>query len=316
MVTGTHAVHLTGNYVLPEDDGRASLYDDDSDSEDEYDLAPEEDELAALDNLLGDQDSESDDLDDLPNPRITELPEDLKPKATKKDTLKLNGTKSNKRAAEDSDQDLDEMIATEAKKATPASSVTVSETTVTEAPKKLTKSEKKKLKKLKNNEGNAVAVDPPATDGAVDAKSADKTTNSEKKVQFAKKLEQGPSGSQSQAPSKSQDRIVQGVTISDRKLGSGPAASSKSKSRIELRYIGKLTSNNSVFDSNKKGPPFVVKVGAGDVIPGFDIGLDGIQAGGERRITIPAKLGYGSKAMPGIPKGSELCFDVKCLSVS
>jgi FK506-binding nuclear protein len=314
MVTGTHAVHLTGNYVLPEDDGRASLYDDDSDSEDEYDLSPEEDELAALDNLLGDQDSESDGLDDLPNPRITELSEDPKAKATKKEVPKLNSTKSNKRAAEDSDEDLDEMIAAEAKKATPAS-VTVSETTVTtEPPKKLTKSEKKKLKKLKNNEGNAVAVDPPATDGAVDTKSTDKTTNGEKKVQFAKKLEQGPSGSQAQ--SKSQDRVVQGVTISDRKLGSGPSASSKSKSRIELRYIGKLTSNNSVFDSNKKGTPFVVKVGAGDVIPGFDIGLDGIQAGGERRITIPAKLGYGSKAMPGIPKGSELCFDVKCLSVS
>jgi FK506-binding nuclear protein len=316
MVTGTHAVHLTGNYVLPEDDGRASLYDDDSDSEDEYDLSPAEDELDALDNLLGEQDSESDDLDDLPNPRITELPEEPKAKAIKKEAPKLNGTKPpNKRAAEDSDEDLDEMIAAEAKKAAPA--VTVTETVTTEAPKKLTKSEKKRLKKLKNNEGNAVAVDPPATDGTVDTKSTDKTNgekNGEKKVQFAKKLEQGPSGSTSQ--SKTQDRVVQGVSISDRKIGSGPAASSKSKSRIELRYIGKLTSNNKVFDSNKKGPPFVVKVGAGDVIPGFDIGLDGIQAGGERRITIPAKLGYGNKAMPQIPKGSELCFDVKCLSVS
>jgi len=81
-----------------------------------------------------------------------------------------------------------------------------------------------------------------------------------------------------------------------------------------MRYIGKLD-NGKVFDSNKSGKPFSFKLGAGEVIKGWDIGLQGIQVGGERRLVIPAHLAYGSKALPGIPKNSKLTFDIKCLSV-
>ena len=41
-----------------------------------------------------------------------------------------------------------------------------------------------------------------------------------------------------------------------------------------------------------------------------------MQAGAERRLSIPPKLAYGSKALPGIPANSELIFDIKCISVS
>ena len=51
------------------------------------------------------------------------------------------------------------------------------------------------------------------------------------------------------------------------------------------------------------------------MIKGWDIGLDGVRAGDERRITIPASLAYGKKAIPGVPANSELIFDVKCLEV-
>lgn len=69
--------------------------------------------------------------------------------------------------------------------------------------------------------------------------------------------------------------------------------------------------------ANKKGKPFSFKVGAGEVVKGFDIGVQGMQVGGERRITIPAKLGYGSKS-PGkeIPANSDLVFDLKLLGVN
>lgn len=66
--------------------------------------------------------------------------------------------------------------------------------------------------------------------------------------------------------------------------------------------------------ANKKGEPFKFKLGAGEVIKGWDVGVAGLQVGGERRITIPAKLGYGSKAIPGIPANSSLTFDIKRLS--
>lgn len=67
--------------------------------------------------------------------------------------------------------------------------------------------------------------------------------------------------------------------------------------------------------ANKKGKPFSFKVGTGEVIKGMDIGVVGMQVGGERRLTIPAKLAYGSKSMPDIPANSTLVFDLKMLEI-
>jgi len=68
--------------------------------------------------------------------------------------------------------------------------------------------------------------------------------------------------------------------------------------------------------ANKKGKPFSFKLGVGEVIKGWDIGVVGMTAGSERRLNIPAKLAYGNKALPDIPANSELVFDIKCISVS
>lgn len=68
--------------------------------------------------------------------------------------------------------------------------------------------------------------------------------------------------------------------------------------------------------ANKKGTPFTFTLGKGQVIKGWDIGMQGIAVGGERRITIPPHLAYGSKANAEIPANSTLVFDVKCLSLS
>lgn len=68
------------------------------------------------------------------------------------------------------------------------------------------------------------------------------------------------------------------------------------------------------FPANKKGPPFKLTLGKGEVIRGWEIGLQGMKVGGERRITIPAKLAYGKKGMPGIPPNSDLVFDLKLIA--
>jgi FK506-binding nuclear protein len=52
------------------------------------------------------------------------------------------------------------------------------------------------------------------------------------------------------------------------------------------------------------------------VIVGWDIGLEGMQVGGERKLTIPAALGYGNKKNDGIPPNSDLSFEVKCVSIN
>ncbi len=67
--------------------------------------------------------------------------------------------------------------------------------------------------------------------------------------------------------------------------------------------------------ANKKGAPFSFKLGKGEVIQGWDIGVAGMSVGGERRLTIPARLAYGSRAIPGIPANSTLIFDVKLLEI-
>ncbi|KAH8704888.1 hypothetical protein BGW36DRAFT_331872 [Talaromyces proteolyticus] len=293
-VTGTHTVFLTGNYVIPTDEGRQFFDDEDLDDEDsdEYDLSPDEEDLEDFDiNALMDNDDMSDDLDDLDDPRITEVD-------SENEAPKLVSTKGkNKRAAED-DAALDELIAKDSKNQTTVNGdATLS---------------KKQQKKLKKNNGEAAPAEiKKDTKESTPAKT-------DKKVQFAKNLEQGPTGStQDKKPAETTTgtlgvKEVQGVKIDDKKLGKGPAA--KNGNTVAMRYIGKFE-DGKVFDSNKKGKPFSFKIGKGEVIKGWDIGIAGMAAGGERRIVIPPHLGYGKKGVPGIPGNSKLVFDVKLLEI-
>lgn len=295
MVSGTHSIYLTGNYVAPDDQAGPGMYDPDSDDEEDYDLEPDSDEL--------DEDDEDDELDDMEDPRITEIDEDeeeapalIPAKAAKKG--------KNKRPAEDDEETadangIDEMIAKAAQKDKAENE----------------KLSKKQLKKQKKNDGSA------NTTSAEEAKKdseAPSSAKSDKKVSFAKELEQGPTPTKDGKADKNKAALgvkkVQGVTIDDKKLGTGPAA--KPGDRVSMRYIGKLEKDGKVFDSNKKGKPFSFKLGAGEVIKGWEIGIQGLSAGGERRITIPPHLAYGSKGVPGIPANATLVFDVKLLEIN
>lgn len=304
------------------DDGQAQLYDDEE--EEDYDLSPDDEELDddALD-ALGDE--ESDELDDLEDPRVTEVASEDDAPALLKVTDKGKNKRPAENSADEEEANLDDLIATSLKKeeAVPATNGDT---------KKLSKAEKKALKKLKKNDGGAAPIAPTTSSQTPESKKdAPATNGSEKKsVQFAKNLEQGPTPSAT-PPAKAADKKannaksseksgaagvtnIQGIEVDDRKLGSGPVA--KKGSRIEMRYIGKLESGK-VFDSNKKGKPFSFKLGMGEVIKGWDLGVAGISVGGERRLIIPAHHGYGKKgAPPDIPPNSKLIFDIKCLSVS
>ena len=217
---------MTGNYVVPDDGGHNHHHEVyDSDEDEDYDLSPDEDELDL--ELEGE---ESDDLDDLEDPRVTEVDsEEEAPKlvATSKKAEKKG---KNKRTADeiDTSASLDDLIAKSAK----AEEV--------EEP----KLSKKQLKKLKKNNGEAA---PAKTE---DVKNGDNTPKSDKKVQFAKNLEQGPTGSAEKAKVETGKaalgvKTVNGVKIDDKKLGSGPAC--KRGSRVSMRYIGKLA-DGKVFD--------------------------------------------------------------------
>lgn len=86
-----------------------------------------------------------------------------------------------------------------------------------------------------------------------------------------------------------------------------------------VSYKGWLT-NGQMFDATKSNSdgtpqPFVVTLGAKQVIPGFEQGIAGMKVGGTRLIIIPPAAGYGATAQNGIPANSVLVFEVKLLSV-
>ena len=261
-VSGTHTIYLTGNYVVPVDDRpRGMLEDDDDDAHDEdpdeYDLSPDEDELYA--------DYESDDLDDIEDPRVTELSDEENEVPGLVEGV-AKGKGQNKRVASQSDEGEPATLDSIMEKSLKAEHTGNGDVKLT----------KKQSKKLKNNAGQPVAV-ATETESKVVKK---EESPGVKKVQFAKNLEQGPTGKSE--PSKSQlnekksenqkkqvnekkgdkkedgknnaetpakptlgVKTVEGVKIDDKKLGHGPAA--KKGSTVSLRYIGKLA-DNKVFD--------------------------------------------------------------------
>jgi len=100
--------------------------------------------------------------------------------------------------------------------------------------------------------------------------------------------------------------------VQDAKIGTGPMA--KKGNTVRMRYVGKLT-DGTVFDKNVSGKPFTFHLGKGEVIKGWDEGIVGMQAGGERVVTIPANMAYGSRKQGTIPANSTLVFEVKLLEI-
>ncbi|KAM7311005.1 46 kDa FK506-binding nuclear protein isoform X3 [Ixodes scapularis] len=85
--------------------------------------------------------------------------------------------------------------------------------------------------------------------------------------------------------------------------------------KVHVYYTGKLA-NNREFDSCRSGKAFSFKLGKGDVIKGWETGIQGMRVGGKRRLVIPPGQGYGSTRMGDIPPNSTLYFDVELKAVS
>jgi FKBP-type peptidyl-prolyl cis-trans isomerase len=104
-----------------------------------------------------------------------------------------------------------------------------------------------------------------------------------------------------------------GLQYWDIKVGTGATAASGQK--VKVHYTGWLTSGKQ-FDSSVGKAPFPFKLGASEVIKGWDEGVAGMKVGGKRQLRIPPNLAYGAKGFPGlIPPNSTLIFDVELLAV-
>jgi FKBP-type peptidyl-prolyl cis-trans isomerase FkpA len=105
------------------------------------------------------------------------------------------------------------------------------------------------------------------------------------------------------------------LQIEEIKVGTGKEA--KAGNHVTVHYVGTLT-NGSKFDSSRdRNEGFDFKLGAGQVIKGWDQGVAGMKVGGMRKLTIPPELGYGPMGYPPvIPPNSTLVFEVELLEVS
>ena len=103
----------------------------------------------------------------------------------------------------------------------------------------------------------------------------------------------------------------------------GTGAEAVAGKRVQVHYTGWLydptAANNrgKKFDSSKdRGQPFSFGLGGGEVIRGWDEGVQGMKVGGTRVLTIPADMGYGARGAGGvIPPNATLVFEVDLLSV-
>jgi rhodanese-related sulfurtransferase len=100
-------------------------------------------------------------------------------------------------------------------------------------------------------------------------------------------------------------------------LAEGDGVKAIRHSKVSVHYTGWLT-NGTKFDSSvDRGKPFEFTLGAGQVIPGWDQGVEGMKIGGKRELLIPPDLAYGKKGAGGlIPPNATLRFEIALLSVT
>lgn len=99
-------------------------------------------------------------------------------------------------------------------------------------------------------------------------------------------------------------------------LAEGSGASASPGDTVVVHYTGCLT-DGTLFDASRdRGQPFSFVLGTGQVIAGWDEGLEGMKPGGERILRIPPELGYGSSGGGPIPPDATLLFRVELMEVA
>jgi len=97
----------------------------------------------------------------------------------------------------------------------------------------------------------------------------------------------------------------------------GDGAEAKAGQTVDVHYVGVAHSSGEEFDASyNRGAPLSFRLGVGQVIAGWDQGVQGMKVGGRRQLVIPPHLAYGDRGAGGvIPPNATLIFDVELIEV-
>lgn len=131
----------------------------------------------------------------------------------------------------------------------------------------------------------------------------------------------GP-GMQPTAQNTDQPATTPATQVAGQDVTVGTGKEATPGSTVSILYVGMLQ-DGTVFDSSEANgnQPLTFTLGAEGIIPGFQIGVNGMKEGGERRISIPPEFGYGTQDLKDpagkviIPANSTILFDVKLVKV-
>ena len=125
----------------------------------------------------------------------------------------------------------------------------------------------------------------------------------------------GDSTNPAESPEAAEAPIAPELIVEDLTVGNG--AEAKRGSTAVVHYTGWLEDGTRFESSKDSGTPFEFAIGTGMVIAGWDQGVQGMQVGGVRRLTIPSELAYGPQGAGGgrIPPNATLVFEIELLEV-
>lgn len=113
------------------------------------------------------------------------------------------------------------------------------------------------------------------------------------------------------------DVITTDSGLKYKELQEGTGATPKKGQTVVVHYTGTLEDGTKFDSSRDRNQPFSFKLGAGEVIKGWDEGLSTMKVGERRQLIIPPELGYGARGAGGvIPPNATLIFDVELLRIS
>ncbi|KAL4422597.1 hypothetical protein ABPG75_008794 [Micractinium tetrahymenae] len=142
------------------------------------------------------------------------------------------------------------------------------------------------------------------------------TAEKQQKQQQQQQQQKGKDAAATPAAKSKVRTFPNGFEIEDLKQGRPDGKLAKAGKKVLMRYVGRLKSNGKVFDQTKGNATFSFRLGVGEVIKGWDRGVEGMRVGDKRRLTIPPQMAYGTSGVKGaIPPNAWLVFDVELVDV-